>query len=133
MADNFIEFSKYFSRTNEEEGKWFEPEVKGQKCGLKFKVNGPNSTAASVANDIFDKAREQIETIEDAKEKDEAFTKALVNKVLGIVSDIEPSGKPVVINGKMATKEDLLLILTQAPVITLQILKFSQQQNNFLD
>ena len=71
MAET-LNVAKFFSKKNEEDGIWYEPKVRGVGVGFEVKVYGPNSTAAAIAQDKYQKARDEISKIEDLKAKNEA-------------------------------------------------------------
>lgn len=129
-----IDIKKFFSKNNEENGKWYEPTVKGMKVGFEFKVYGPNSNASIIADDKFRKEVEQIETIEDETEKQNRYKAAVAKKVTAYVCDIRASnGKEITIDGEDVSKEDIFEIFINSPVIATDILRFAQRQENFLD
>lgn len=129
-----VEISKFFSRDNEERGKWYEPTIRGSKVGFEFRVYGPNSNAALIADDKYKKESEEIELIEDPTEKNNRYKDALARKVARYISDIRGAdGRKITINGKDVTKEDIFEILKEAPTVASDILRFTLRQENFLD
>lgn len=129
-----IDVSKFFSLEAEENGKWFQPKVKGKECGIEFKVYGPNSNAQSIADDKFNKEKEEIDLIENASEKEMRYREALAKKLTAYCSDVRAAnGEKLVINGKEVTKSDIFEILKNAPVIALELLRYASRQENFLD
>lgn len=133
QKETAIEVSNFFSRKNEEEGKWFEPLVGDVKCGIEFKVYGPNSDANSLAEDIFEKERELADTIEDYTERHAAVKAALLKRTSAVCADIRgANGKELTIHGRPVTKDDIPEIIFQSPILAVEILKFNGSQSNFL-
>lgn len=132
--ENVLDISKFFSKQNEEEGVWYEPKVRGVGVGFEVKVYGPNSTAASIASDKYQKARDEIDKIEDVKAKSEATDKALAEYSAALCFDIRGKGKVKLVNknGTPVTKDDIKDILFQSPVLATDIAKFENKQDNFL-
>ena len=64
-----LDIAQFFSRDNENNGVWFEPEINGKKCGFEFLVCGVNSNTASVADEKWNKQRSELKAIEDPKER----------------------------------------------------------------
>lgn len=134
MNENVLDISKFFSKDNEEEGKWYEPKVRGVNTGFEVKLYGPNSSAASVAWDKYQKANDEIAKIEDVKAKSKAKDKALVEYAAALISDIRGKDDVKLVNkdGSAVTVKDVENILYNAPVIASDIAKYQTNQNNFL-
>lgn len=131
---NIINVSDFFSKENEESGKWYEPKVRGVGVGFEFKVYGPNSSAAAVAQDKYQKAKDEVNKIEDPKAKSEAIDKILADYAASLCCDIRGIGDVELQNndGTKVTKDDIKSILYNAPVIASDIARFETNQNNFL-
>lgn len=133
--DDVIDISKFYSRGNEENGKWYEPRVRGVKVGFEIKIYGPNSTTASVAHENYKKAKAEIEKITDIKEKAAFADKALTEYAATLCCDIRPVGNNKLVKNDgvtPVTKDDIREILYQAPIIAEDIALFQNNQNNFL-
>lgn len=133
--DNIIDITKFFSRDNEENGKWYQPKVKGKECGIEFKIYGPNSNAQSVADDKFNKEKEEIDMIEDSVEKEERYKEALAKKLAAYCGDIRGANGAKLSLGddKEVTKKDIYDIFVNSPVIALDVMRYAARQENFLD
>lgn len=135
MDSNVINITDFYSRENEENGKWYEPKIRGVKVGFEVKIFGPNSTTASVAHENYKKAKAEIEKIEDVKVKSEATDKALAEYAASLCSDIRPVGDKKLVKADgitPVTKDDIREILYQAPVLAEDIAIYQNNQNNFL-
>lgn len=132
MAET-LNVAKFFSKKNEEDGIWYEPKVRGVGVGFEVKVYGPNSTAAAVAQDKYQKARDEIAKIEDLKAKNEATDKMLAEYAAALVSDIRGIKLELVNEDNTpVTIKDIKDILYNAPVLASDIARFETNQNNFL-
>ena len=128
-----LDLSSFFSRDNEENGTWYEPSVKGQKVGFEVKVYGPNSKAVSVADEKFQKARDEANAIEDQVEKAKVLDKILAERFSSYIADIRgKNGRKLTINGKEVTKDDIYTIIYNSPTIALDVSRFAMKQDNFL-
>lgn len=129
-----FDLSKFFSKDNEEKGKWFNLEIDGKSSGIKAKLYGPNSSAVTIADDEFKKQREEIELIKDVEEKEEAMQKALAKRIAGYTIDLASiSGKELTVRGKPFTKDDIYTFYLNSPVLALEALRKASNQVNFLD
>ena len=129
-----VDVSKFFSIDNEEAGKWFQPKVKGRESGIEFKVCGPNSNIQSIADDKFNKEKEEIDLIENQVEKETRYKEALAKRVAAYCTDIRAAnGAKLEIKGHEVSKSDIYEIFKNAPVLTLEVMRFASRQENFLD
>lgn len=133
MAET-LDISKFFSKQNEEDGIWYEPKVRGVGVGFEVKVYGPNSTAAAIAQDKYQKAKDEIAKIEDLKVRNEATDKMLAEYAAALVADIRGLNGVKLVNkdGSEVTIKDMKNFLYQAPVLASDIARFETNQNNFL-
>ena len=131
---NVINISKFYSKNNEENGMWMEPKVRGVGVGFEVKVYGPNSTTAAIAQDKYQKAKDEINKIEDIKAKNEATDKMLAEYAASLVCDIRGKDGNKLVNddGSEVTVKDIQTILYNAPIIASDIARFETNQNNFL-
>ena len=133
MAET-LNVAKFFSKKNEEDGIWYEPKVRGVGVGFEVKVYGPNSTAAAIAQDKYQKARDEISKIEDLKAKNEATDKMLAEYAAALVCDIRGLNGVELVNddNTPVTIKDIKNILYNAPILASDIARFETNQNNFL-
>lgn len=128
-----LDISSFFSRENEEKGVWYEPTVKGQKVGFELRIYGPNSKAVSIADEKFQKERDEANAIEDNSEKAKKMDEILARRFASYISDIRgKDGLKLEMNGKEVTKDDIFTIIYNSPVIALDISRFAMKQDNFL-
>ena len=128
-----LDISSFFSRDNEENGKWYEPSVKGKPAGFEFKIYGPNSKAVALADEKFQEAREKANAIEDKEEKAKKMDEVLAERFTGYIADVRgKDGRKLVIKGKEVTKDDIYTIILNSPVIALDVSRFAMKQDNFL-
>ena len=129
-----INVGDFYSKDNEENGMWYEAKVRGVGTGIEFKLFGPNSSASAVAQDKYQKARDEIAKIEDVKAKNEATDKMLAEYAAALVCDIRGKDGQELQNedGTPVTVKDVYTILFNAPVLASDIAKFETNQNNFL-
>lgn len=134
MNENVLDISKFYSKENEENGKWYEVKVRGVGSNIEVKLYGPNSKAASVAWDKYQKALDEISKIEDVGAKSVAKDEALVEYASALISDIRGKDGLKLINkdGTPVTVKDVKTILYNAPVLASDIAKYQSNQNNFL-
>lgn len=133
MNENVLDISKFFSKENEENGKWYEAKVRGIPTGIEFKLYGPNSSANSVAQDKYQKAKDEISKIEDVAAKSKASDEALIEYAAALVCDIRgKDGLELTKDGKKVTLKDVKDILYNSPVIASDIARYQTNQNNFL-
>lgn len=131
-----IDIADFFTKSNEEEGTWFEPVVFGKPLGLEFKVLGANSDKVSVINEQFNKKRAEIAVIEDlskkAKKTAELYAKSAAERVVGIRTK---EGKKVCIGGKPIenTEATVFQIFSNSYDIASAVIRFSMDSENFMN
>lgn len=131
--NDILDVAQFFSRENENNGVWFEPEIKGVKCGFEFLVCGVNSNTASLADEKWNKKKSELESIEDpearAKRDDEIFAE----RIAGFILDIRGKNKKrLIAKGKEVTKDDIPLIIYNSPALAVEVSKFASNLENFL-
>jgi hypothetical protein len=124
----------FFSKENEDNGIWYEVKVRGVGTGIELKVYGPNSNHASVAQDKYRKAREEVDKIDDVSARSEATDKILAEFASALIADIRGKDGVKLVNkdGSDTTVKDIKDIMLNAPIIASDVVKFQQNQNNFL-
>ncbi len=123
-----------FTKDNEEEGVWVEPEIFGIKIGVEFKVIGANSDKLIPVIEEFNKKYGEINAIKDPAEKarkaDELYIDTAAKRTVGLrcAEDAE-----VVIEGKPIEYSDELVrhIFEKSPVCAQYIVLFSRNTENF--
>ncbi len=128
-----LDIAQFFSRDNENNGAWFEPEINGRKCGFEFLVCGVNSNTASIADEKWNKQKSEVKSIQDpqerAKKDDEIFSERIASFILDIRGKDK---KRLVANGREVTKDDIPLIIYNSPALAVEVSKFAGTLENFL-
>ena len=134
MAKNVINVSDFYTKENEEGGKWFEAMVRGMGSGIEFKVYGPNSNPVTIARDKQSKAMEEASKIEDAKKRNEVTDEIMAQYATDIVADIRGKDGLKLENkdGTPVTVKDVKDIMINSPILALEVIRFASAQNNFL-
>lgn len=131
--ENVLDIAQFFSRDNENSGVWFEPEIKGKKCGFEFLVCGVNSNAAAIADERWNKKKSELENIKDPDEKAQKDDEIFAERISGFILDIRGKGnKKVVANGKEVSKDDIPLIVYNSPALAVEVSRFASNLENFL-
>lgn len=131
--DSVVDIAQFFSRDNENNGVWFEPEIKGKKCGFEFLVCGVNSNTASLADEKWSKKKSELESIKDPKERAEKDDEIFAERIAGFILDIRGKDKKrLIANGKEVTKDDIPLIIYNSPALAVEVSKFASSLENFL-
>lgn len=125
-----------FTKDNEEEGRWVEPVIFGQKIGVEFLVLGANSDRISIVNEDFNKRRADIAKLVDpeerAKQTDALYAKSAAQRVIGLRNapdaEITVNGKPIEYSQPMVE-----LIFSKSPDTASFIVRFSMDSENFTD
>lgn len=131
--ENILDLADFFSRDNENSGVWFEPEIKGIKCGFEFLVCGVNSNTASKADDKWNKRKSELESIQDSEKKAAMEDEIFAERIAGYILDIRgKDGKKLVANGKDVTKDDIPDIIYNSPALAIEVSKFAATLENFL-
>lgn len=133
--ENTIDISDFFTKKNEEEGIWYEPQVEGRGIGIEFKLLGKASDANTIASEVFEKESDEASKEKDALKRKTLNDKALAKRIAAIVTDIRPvEGNSILIEGKPLTysKETVEYILSQSSIISEDILKAFIERENFM-
>lgn len=132
--NNVIDIAQFFSRKNENNGVWFEPEVNGRKCGFEFLVCGINSNTASIADEKWNKQKSELASIENSEERAKKDDEIFAERIAGFILDVRGKDKKrLVANGKEVTKEDIPLIIYNSPALAVEVSKFAGTLENFLE
>lgn len=127
-----LDLKKFFTKQNEESGKWFDIEIAGEV--FKVKLYGPNSTTATLANASFYKERDEILKEKDSEERAKKLEKAIIKKLAKVVGDIKDSdGNEVMFGDKPFSAENAVELLDEAPIVADEIYRLSQEAESFLE
>lgn len=130
-----LDVSRFFTKSNEEEGTWVEPVVFGELVGLEFKVLGSNSTKLAIVVDEFRSKSAEIEGLKDLEEKakrtQKLYAESAAKRVVGIRA---ARGLNVVVEGKPVEYSDALIrhIFEESPEIASFIIRYSVDTSNFM-
>ena len=120
---------------NEKEGIWFEPRINGEGCGIEFLVTG-TGTDENVANaERYEKARAELEEVNDLVEKVKKQKVLYANRTAEFVKgvraakgcEVEFGGKPL--EYSVPFIQELML---KAPLIQMEIVRFASETTNFI-
>lgn len=123
-----------FTKKNEEEGVWVEPEIFGMKIGVEFKILGANSNRLITVIEEFNKKYAEVSAISDLEKKAEELDKLYVDtaakRTVGLRcakdAEITIEGKPV-----EYSDETVRHIFEQSPVCAQYIVLYSRNAENF--
>lgn len=130
-----VDISKFFTTSNEKEGCWIEPKIKGVGIGIEFKILGLSSDEVMIAADKYDKESEKIEKESDRIKKIKMGNEARIRRIASCIVDIRgKDGAKPLINGKPLeySKEIVEEILLESPDIRDEILAASINTENFM-
>lgn len=136
-AKKVVDVAGFFTKENSEKGMWFEPEISGVKIGLKFLVIGAESDEAAEYLAEYDKGIEKINTIEDARQKNEKTREAMATVTSKLVKDIAPGDAvdEIMINGKPLAYSPAVVytIMYNSVSIADKIIRFSRKDTGFME
>lgn len=133
--ENTIDIADFFTKKNEEEGIWYEPQVEGRGIGIEFKLLGKASDTNAIASEVYEKESDAASKEKDTIKKKDLSDKALAKRIAAIVTDVRPVGNNnIFIEGKPLTysKDTVEYILSQSSVISEDILKAFIERENFM-
>ena len=123
-----------FTKDNENEGVWVEPELFGVKIGVEFKVIGANCDKLITVIEEFNKKYAEVSAIKDTTERakalDELYVDTAAKRTIGLrcAPDAE-----VTIEGNPVEYSDAVVrhIFEKSPVCAQFIVLFSRNTENF--
>ena len=102
--EEIVDIADFFTTSNEKEGVWFEPEIRGKKLGIEFKILGSASDENIKSADIYNKEHEQAEKETDPLKKVTKEREAVCKRIASIITDMRPAaGKKIVVKGEPLT------------------------------
>lgn len=130
-----INLEDLFTEEREKEGVWFEPKIKGNRCGIEFLLTGRSTDENVAGGERYDKALAKLDDMKDPIEKSKKQKELFANRVAEFVKGIRPAeGKELYFNGKPLefSVPTIQKLLQQAPLITGQIFSFVTDTANFM-
>lgn len=131
--EDTLDLAVFFSRDNENNGVWYEPQIKGIGCGFEFKICGVNSNTATKADEKWNKKKAEVAAIENEEVRNKKEDEIFAERVTGYIVDIRgKDGKKIVIKGKEITKDDIYNIIYNSPALAVEVTRFATKIENFL-
>ena len=130
-----INLEDLFTEEREKEGVWFEPKIKGKRCGIEFLLTGRSTDENVAGGERYEKALAKLDDMKDPIEKSKKQKELFANRVAEFVKGIRPAeGKELYFNGKPLefSVPTIQKLLQQAPLITGQIFSFVTDTTNFM-
>lgn len=123
-----------FTKDNEEEGRWIEPVIFGQRIGIMFLVLGANSDRISVINEEMNMKLAEYSKIEDPEDRskkiNELYASSASKRVIGLKNapdaDITIDGKPVEYSQNVVKH-----IFEKSPETAKFVVRYSNDSGNF--
>lgn len=134
MAEETFEISDLFTKEQEDNGVWYEPEVKGRPLGIKFKVIGNESAEGSVIINSLMKEIDKIKSLENTKEKAEKERQITARYISKLVKDMEATREGILLHGKPVkyNEDNVYDIFYNALYICNDVYAFSRKSINFI-
>ena len=130
-----INIEDFFTADTEVSGIWFEPKIKGERCGLEFLVTGKDTDENIAASERYEKKVAELEDLKDPVEKAKKGKEMDAKRVAEFVKSLRVAeGCDVAFGGKKIeyTPELVEQILMKAPLIKNEIVKFVMDTTNFI-
>ena len=130
-----INIEDFFTADNEVSGIWFEPKIKGERCGLEFLVTGKDTDENIAASERYEKKVAELEDLKDPVEKAKKSKEYDAKRVAEFVKSVRVAeGCETCFGGKKIeyTPELVEQILLKAPLIKNEIVKFVMDTTNFI-
>ena len=134
MAEETFEISDLFTKEQEDNGVWYEPEVKGRPFGIKFKVIGEGSAEGAVIINSLVKELEKIKSMENTKEKAEKERDITARHISKLVVDMEPTREGILLRGRPIkyNQDNVYDIFFNAYYVCNDVYAFSRKSINFI-
>lgn len=130
-----INIEDFFTADNEVTGIWFEPKIKGMRCGLEFLVTGKDTDENIAATERYDKLLNELEDLKDPIEKAQKAKELDARRVAEFVKSVRiADGCNVSFGGKKVeyTPEFVQQVFLKAPLIKAEVIKFVMDTTNFI-
>lgn len=130
-----INIEDFFTADNEVSGIWYEPKIKGERCGLSFLVTGKDTDENIAASERYEKKLAELEDLKDPVEKAKKAKELDAKRVAEFVKSMKiADGCEVSFGGKQIVYSPELVeqIFLKAPLIKAEIVKFVMDTTNFI-
>lgn len=134
MAEETFEISDLFTKEQEDNGVWYEPEIRGRPFGIKFKVIGEGSSEGAVIINSLMKELEKIKSMENTTEKADKERELTAKYISKLVKDMEATREGVLLHGNPIryNQDNVYDIFYNAYYICNEIYAFSRKSINFI-
>lgn len=131
-----VHLEDFFTRTNEENGKWYEPIIDGMGCGFEFLVTGATTNEAIADDEHYESEYAKADAIKDPIERQEQRMRVDAERCARLVKGIRPAPDCVVDFEGGAIEFSIPLIeklFYESPLIKKSIVAFSSKTVNFIN
>lgn len=134
MAEETFEISDLFTKEQEDNGVWYEPDVRGRPLGIRFKVIGDGSAEGAVVINSLMKELEKIKSMENTTEKADKERQITAKYISKLVKDMEATREGVLLHGNPVryNQENVYDIFYNALYICNDVYAFSRKSINFI-
>lgn len=134
MTEETFEISDLFTKEQEDNGVWYEPEVRGRPFGIKFKVIGNESAEGSVIINALMKELDKIKSMEDNAEKADKERQITARYISKLVKDMEATREGVLLYGNPIryNQDNVYDIFYNALYICNDVYTFARRSTNFI-
>lgn len=131
-----VHIEDFFTKDNEENGKWFEPKIEGQGCGFEFLVTGATTNEAMADDEHYDKLYAQAEDIKDPIERYNKKQEIDAERCARLVKGIRAAEDCEVDFGGKAIEYSVPLIeqiFLKSPLIKKAVVAYATKTANFIN
>lgn len=135
MGKTQINVEDFYTEVYENEGRWFQPIVKGNPCGIEFLVTGMGKDENLVSQERYEKEMAKLEELKDPIEKVKKQKQLDAKHVASFIRGIRAApGCEGMINGQPIEYSVPFIeeFMFNAPLIKIQIIKFARETTNFI-
>lgn len=134
MAEETFEISDLFTKEQEDNGVWYEPEVRGRPLGIRFKIIGDGSAEGAVIINSLMKELEKIKSMENTTEKADKERQITAKYISKLVKDMEATREGVLLHGNPVkyNQDNVYDIFYNALYICNDVYAFSRKSINFI-
>lgn len=136
MEKRKVHIEDFFTRDNEEKGKWFEPKIDGVSCGFEFLVTGATTNEAMADDEHFESLYAKADEIKDPVERFEQKMKVDAERCARLVKGIRPAKDcEIDFDGKDIeyTQELIETIFYKSPLIKKAVTNYASKTANFIN
>lgn len=136
MAKRTVHIEDFFTKDNEEAGKWFEPKIEGIGCGFEFLVTGATTDEAIADDEHYDSLYTQAEDIKDPIARNKKKMEIDAERCARLVKGIRPAKDcDVDFGGKQLEYSVPLIeqIFLKSPLIKKAVVAYATKTSNFIN